>query len=92
MPEGNENGEGRWLAQMEPVLVRGQDTGLAVIVQESHSSAIGSTLSRLKSSLIHYGLTALLVIAVVMIGLWVLALRPWSEPTPPPPANSANDT
>jgi hypothetical protein len=92
LPEGNENGEGRWLAQMEPVLVRGQDTGLAVIVQESHSSAIGSTLSRLNSSLVHYRLTALAVIAVVMIGLWVLALRPWSEPTPPPPADSANET
>jgi len=65
----------RWIAQASPVLVEGRETGLVVVVQESYQSAIGATLARLRTGLIRYGFLALAFIAIVMIGVWVLALR-----------------
>ncbi len=62
-----------WLAQMEPVMVRGKDTGWVVIVQTAYDAVIGSTLDELFRGLIRYGLTALLMIALVMLALWVWA-------------------
>ncbi len=64
-----------WLARMEPVRVRGQDTGWIVIVQEAYDTAIGATLQKLKSSLIRSGLIALGLIALVMAGMWGMAKR-----------------
>jgi len=64
-----------WLARMEPVKVRGEETGWVVIVQEAYDTAIGSTLGRLQNGLLYYGRLALAMIALVMIGLWWFALR-----------------
>jgi eukaryotic-like serine/threonine-protein kinase len=65
----------RWLAQAEPVRVRGEDTGWLVIVEESYDAAIGSTLDRLKSDLVQFGLMGLATTMVVVAGLWALVLR-----------------
>jgi serine/threonine protein kinase len=72
----------RWLAAMEPVRIRGQETGWSVIVQESYDSAIGSTLTRLRSSLIAYGFAAMAMVMLVLVGLWGLAYRLLHEPSP----------
>jgi hypothetical protein len=73
-PAGGEYDQ-HWLARMEPVRVRGDDTGWIVIVQEAYDTAIGSTLDRLQSGLLHYGRLALAMIALVMAGLWWFAAR-----------------
>ena len=64
-----------WLARMEPVSVRGHDTGWIVIVQEAYDAAIGDTLARLKHGLVTSGLIAMGLIALVMAGLWGMAKR-----------------
>jgi eukaryotic-like serine/threonine-protein kinase len=69
--------QGQWLARMEPVTVRGWQTGWVVIVQQAYETAIGSTLADLQSELIRYGLAALAAIALVMTGLWTFTMR-WS--------------
>jgi len=73
-PDGGEYSR-HWLAQMEPIRVRGQQTGLVVIVQEAYDAAIGATLDGLKEGLVRRGLTALLLIVLVMISLWWFATR-----------------
>lgn len=65
----------RWLAQMEPIRVRGRDTGLVVVVQEAYDVAIGSTLEGLKAGLVHRGLIAMLLVVLIMISLWWFATR-----------------
>jgi hypothetical protein len=69
----------RWLAWTEPVRLRGADSGWLVIVQEAYDVAIGSTLDRLKSDLVRYGLSALAMIGLVMAGLWVFVARLTSQ-------------
>ncbi len=64
-----------WLAEMEPVAVRGRDSGWIVIVQEAYDTAIGDTLAGLKHGLVTAGVIALGVIALVMAGLWGMAKR-----------------
>jgi hypothetical protein len=71
-PEGEFYNQ-RWLAEMEPVRVRNQNTGWIVIIQESYQSAIGATLQKLTHGLIRSGVVALVLIALVMGGLWALA-------------------
>jgi hypothetical protein len=65
----------RWLAQMKPVEVRGEDTGWLVIVQEAYDVAIGATIARLQWDLIRNGLIALFLVALLMVGLWLFATR-----------------
>jgi eukaryotic-like serine/threonine-protein kinase len=65
----------RWLAQMEPVIVRKQNTGWLVIVQQDYNEAIGGTLRGLAKALIYYGLTALVLVTIVMAVLWTWATR-----------------
>lgn len=60
----------RWLARMEPVSVRGKDTGWIVIIQEAYDTAIGATLKTLTKELVRYGLFALILVTVVMGLLW----------------------
>jgi hypothetical protein len=74
----------QWLAQIRPVVLRGQDTGWAVIVQESYETAIGTTLARLRSRLIGYGLAALAMVVLVLFGLWGMAFRLLGDSTPLP--------
>jgi hypothetical protein len=64
-----------WLAGMEPVSVRGRDVGWWVIVQESYDTAIGTTLAKLRSKLLGYGLAALAMVVLVLVSLWSLAFR-----------------
>jgi len=61
------------LAQREPVKVRNEDTGWLVIVQTAYDEAIGSTIENLTTGLIRYGLSALVLTALVMIALWAWA-------------------
>jgi eukaryotic-like serine/threonine-protein kinase len=76
-------GQQDWLAEAAPVPLFDQpepkDGGLVVVVQESYDGSIGSTLAALKASLLRYGVMALAVIAVVMIGLWTLAVRMFGQ-------------
>ena len=63
----------RWLAEMYPVVVRGENTGWLVIVQEAYSgrpNTIGWTMDQLKSGLRQYGLMGLIVVVVIVAGLW----------------------
>lgn len=72
-----------WLAEAAPVRMvdapRSQDDCLMVVVQESHRGAIGATLAELRRSLLHYGMTALAVVVLLMIGLWALAIRMFGQ-------------
>ncbi|MFH1266091.1 MAG: hypothetical protein ABIK89_10215, partial [Planctomycetota bacterium] len=74
-----------WLAQAEPVLVRGQETGWWVIVQEPYDKfdgTIGWTLDKLKGTLILYGVTALGMVLLVVLGLWGFSIRLLREANP----------
>jgi len=73
-PEGGEY-DRHWLARMEPVLVRGKETGWVVIVQQAYDTAIGATLGRLQAGLLGYGLVALVLVALVIAGLWTFVIR-----------------
>ncbi len=73
-PEG-ERLDRPWLAHMAPIRMRMADTGWIVIVQEAHDAAIGRTLQRLRSGLIHYGIIALALVGLVMVVLWIAATR-----------------
>ncbi|MBN1396136.1 MAG: protein kinase [Pirellulales bacterium] len=73
-PDGGEFNR-RWLARVEPVRVRGNDTGWLVIVQEDYKTAIEDTLTRLKRWLLRYGLIALAMVALVMAAMWGMAKR-----------------
>lgn len=70
------------LARMSDVKVHGEDTGWTVIVQESYEDSIGATLRGLRAGLITYGLAALAMVALVVAGLWGVALRLLSRETP----------
>ena len=65
----------RWLAGQQPVMARGKDTRLRVIVQESYDALIGQPLTDLRSGLILLSLATLLLSAAVIIPLWTLILR-----------------
>lgn len=95
-PEGAEYRR-RWLARMEPVKLRGQDTGWLVIVQEAYDTAIAAPLGQLEIGLIHYGLAALGMVAVVVLGLWAFTFRllkdgPRRKPAARPAAELATGT
>ena len=72
---GGEEYDRRWLAHMEPVILRDKDTGWLVIVQEAYDTAIGATLDKLTLGLIRSGAIALGLIALVMAALWGMAKR-----------------
>lgn len=72
----------RWLACIQPVLVRGAETQWVVIVQEAYDRAIGAALQRLRRGLVGYGLAAAAMVGVVLVGVWVLALRLLRESAP----------
>lgn len=67
--------DGRWLAWTEPIRNGDDDTGWVVLVQEDYDTAIGAPMDHLRNVLVRYGLLALLLVAVLMIGLWALATR-----------------
>lgn len=69
------------LARMSDVKVYGEDTGWTVIVQESYEDSIGATLRDLRAGLIKWGLAALAMVALVVAGLWGVALRLLSSET-----------
>jgi len=70
------------LARMSDVKVHDEDTGWTVIVQESYEESIGATLRDLRAGLIVYGLAAFAMVALVVTGLWGVALRLLSCETP----------
>jgi len=65
----------QWLAYVERVEIPGEDGGWLVIVQEAYDTAMGATLSRLKTGLLHRGLAALLLVVLIMGSLWWFATR-----------------
>lgn len=72
---GGEEYDRRWLAYMEPIILRDKDTGWLVIVQEAYDTAIGTTLDELTRGLIRSGAIALGLIALVMAALWGMAKK-----------------
>ena len=66
---------GRWLAETADVQFEARGTDWVVIVQESYNTAIGSTLRDLKAGLVAYGWSALVMVALVVLGLWGVAYR-----------------
>lgn len=74
-----------WLAWAKPVKVRGEPTGWWVVVQEAYDTydnTILWTLERLRSGLILYGVAALAMVLVVMLGLWGFSIRLLKETSP----------
>ncbi len=74
-----------WLAQAKPVEVYGEPTGWWVIVQEpydAHESTILWTLGELRRGLWLYGLAALAMVLVVLLGLWGFSIRLLKETSP----------
>ena len=61
---------GFWLANASEVTIRGQDSGLRVLVQEKHSHTIKPTLQQLHGSLLLIGLIALVGMAAILVALW----------------------
>jgi hypothetical protein len=66
---------GRYLAEVQPVVVRGRDLGWRVIVQQDYESALGGAIGRLERGLYTSGLLALAVMATVITGLWAVVIR-----------------
>jgi eukaryotic-like serine/threonine-protein kinase len=79
--EGGEAYRGRWLAGMAPVMIRGEDSGLLVIVQESYDSAIGGSLKLLSGSLIWIGGVTVAAMFVLVTSLWFFVLRGFATTT-----------
>jgi hypothetical protein len=71
--------DGRWLVAKAPVNVRGDDTGIFVIVQERYQEAIGEALSPLKEVAINRSLLGLTAMVVIVTGLWAYVLRSWNQ-------------
>lgn len=80
-PEGRAFDQ-HWLACLEPIRLSGQDSGWAVIVQESYDTTIGSALAALRNGLIRAGAAAVGMIVVVLLGMWGLAWRMLHGATP----------
>jgi hypothetical protein len=72
----------RWLAAQRPVVVRGEQTGWVVVVQEAYDHAIGRSLNDLRNSFISTGLITLASIAVVIGLLWAFVVRSLSFTRP----------
>lgn len=65
----------RWLAARLPVKVRGRETGLSVIVQESYDEIIGDGLAGMRSGLTVLSLVTLGLAAAMVVPAWVIILR-----------------
>lgn len=65
----------RWLAGRMPVNVRGIDTGLSVIVQESYDLSIGQPLAQLRRGLVLLSLVTFGLASAVIVPLWGVILR-----------------
>lgn len=65
----------RFLASKLPVQVRGRDSGLYVIVQESYDAIIGQALLQMRRGLILLSLATLGLVAAVVVPLWIIILR-----------------
>ena len=80
-PEGADFGR-RWLAQMEPVVMQGQDVGWIVIVEDAYDRAISTPLANLKAELVRYGIATAAMMGLLLAGLWTLAFRMLNQATP----------
>ena len=67
--------EKRWLAGRMPVKVRGNDTGLSVIVQESYDNIIGQPLSQMRQGLFLLSVITFGLSTAVIVPLWGIILR-----------------
>ena len=65
----------RWLAGRAPVYVRGEETGLWIVVQESYDLSIGDALYQLHTNARLVGLASMCLIITLVIPLWTIALR-----------------
>lgn len=71
----------RFLAAQTPIELRDSPAGWVIVVVDSYDRTIGSTLNRLRSSLLLSGLVALALFALVILGLWWLVIRMLEEPS-----------
>ncbi|HND52914.1 MAG TPA: hypothetical protein PLV92_10975, partial [Pirellulaceae bacterium] len=65
----------RWLAAKAPVQVRGVDTGLWAIVQQSYDQTIGNELARLHEKIVLVAFASLALIVCLVIPTWAIVLR-----------------
>lgn len=73
-----------WLVALEPVIVRGRDTGWAVIVQEPYSD-VTRPVTDLGRHLLRIGAIGFLSVLLLLGGLWWLLLRAVDRGTRPRP-------
>lgn len=64
-----------WLAGQWPVKARGEETGLAVIVQESYDQIIGQPLAQMHRGLMLLSLITLGLATAAIVPLWGIILR-----------------
>ncbi len=83
----------RYLAQQAPVTLnravgtKPEAIGWRVIVQEDYESALARPLGEMRQRLVRFGLIAAGMVAVILLGLWTLALRLLREISPLPKDN-----
>lgn len=65
----------RWLAARSPVTVRGRETGLWAIVQQSYEQAIGGELSRLRQKIHALAVATGVLMVALIVPAWALVLR-----------------
>ncbi len=65
----------RWLAVQKQIPIRGHESGLSVIVQESYQQSIGNGLQRLRSQILWLSAGTLGLVVVLVIPIWALVLR-----------------
>jgi hypothetical protein len=80
-PDGKDYDK-QWLAQMEPVVMHGQETGWIVIVEEAYDRAIGAPLKELQAELLRFGLGTAALMLLVVAGLWAMAIRLLNQSAP----------
>jgi hypothetical protein len=65
----------RWLAARSPVTVRGSETGLWALVQQSYDQAIGAELERLRQQIHALAVATGVFVVALILPAWALVLR-----------------
>ncbi len=65
----------RWLAARSPVTVRGSETGLWAVVQQSYEQAIGGELERLRQKIHALAVATGVLVVALILPAWALVLR-----------------
>jgi hypothetical protein len=65
----------RWLAARSPVTVRGVETGLWAMVQQSYEQAIGGELERLRQKIHALAVATGVLVVALVLPAWAFVLR-----------------